>query len=196
MMTEIIIFDTEYTTWEGAQDRQWSGDNEYREVVQIGAIKVDWPSGDVIAECNLFVKPKINPTLSNYFQKLTHITQQHVDMNGMDFQDALKAFITFCGSNNVYSYGRDDFVLAENIALSRCDYRSLYSWDAPEFFNIARMINKVDPSVRERKVVSGLLWRHYGLEKPKGSGEHDALFDCYSILAALKHLSDKKEISL
>ena len=35
----IVLLDTEYTTWEGAQDRNWSGLNEHREIVQIGAIK-------------------------------------------------------------------------------------------------------------------------------------------------------------
>ena len=30
---EIIVFDTEYTTWEGAMARQWTGPNEYRELV-------------------------------------------------------------------------------------------------------------------------------------------------------------------
>ena len=37
---KFIIFDTEYTAWEGSQERNWSGDNEYMELVQIGALKV------------------------------------------------------------------------------------------------------------------------------------------------------------
>eukprot|EP00959_Pyramimonas_sp_CCMP1952_P460150 9479398-Pyramimonas_sp.AAC.2 len=35
-----VLVDTEYTTWEGAHARHWSGPGEAREVVQIAAIKV------------------------------------------------------------------------------------------------------------------------------------------------------------
>ena len=41
LLKEIVIYDTEYTTWEGAQKRNWSGPGEYREVVNIGAIKIE-----------------------------------------------------------------------------------------------------------------------------------------------------------
>ena len=37
----IIIFDTEFTAWAGSQERDFSGPNEYRELVEIGAIKID-----------------------------------------------------------------------------------------------------------------------------------------------------------
>lgn len=37
VMKHFVIFDTEYTTWEGAADRDWTGPGEHREVVQIGA---------------------------------------------------------------------------------------------------------------------------------------------------------------
>jgi len=38
---QIIIFDTEYTAWEGAKERNWSGSGEHREIVQIAAVKID-----------------------------------------------------------------------------------------------------------------------------------------------------------
>jgi hypothetical protein len=38
---EIVIFDVEVTTWEGTWERRWSGEGEYREVVQIGAVCAD-----------------------------------------------------------------------------------------------------------------------------------------------------------
>ena len=36
----LIIYDTEYTSWQGSQERDWSGAREYQELVQIGAIHV------------------------------------------------------------------------------------------------------------------------------------------------------------
>ena len=35
-----IILDTEYTSWKGSQERNWSRKNEYKELVQIAAIKI------------------------------------------------------------------------------------------------------------------------------------------------------------
>ena len=35
-----IIFDTEFTAWEGSMQRGWSGQNEHREIVQISAIRI------------------------------------------------------------------------------------------------------------------------------------------------------------
>lgn len=43
-----IIFDTEYTSWEGSQERNWNGENEFRELVQISAIRVK-KKGNTIA---------------------------------------------------------------------------------------------------------------------------------------------------
>jgi len=70
---EFIIFDTEFTSWKGSQERNWSGKNEYMELVQIGALKVK--KGDnrleIVEIFSIFVKPKINPILSQYFINLT-----------------------------------------------------------------------------------------------------------------------------
>ena len=38
---KIVVFDLEYTAWEGSMGRCWSEDWEHREIVQIGAVLVD-----------------------------------------------------------------------------------------------------------------------------------------------------------
>jgi hypothetical protein len=38
---EAVIYDLEYTTWQGAHERKWSGENEHREIIRIGAISID-----------------------------------------------------------------------------------------------------------------------------------------------------------
>ena len=35
-----VIMDLEWTSWEGAKKRQWSGPGEEMEIVQIGALKL------------------------------------------------------------------------------------------------------------------------------------------------------------
>ena len=39
-LNAFVFYDTEYTSWEGAMQRNWSGPNEHRELVQLSAIRV------------------------------------------------------------------------------------------------------------------------------------------------------------
>lgn len=196
-MTQIVIFDTEYTTWDGAMARGWMGENEYRELVQIGALKVEWPSGNVIDSLDILVKPVRNPKLSDYFTQLTGITQDVIDRNGIAFGDALKIFVDFCGAYTpTLCYGNDFCILAENIALHHVHPLNFYGWGCPEFMNCAPAFIRADPSIGEKKVNSGKLWAHFDLPKPHEADEHNALFDCYSILAGLKHLKHRKMLGL
>jgi len=41
---EAVIYDLEYTTWAGAQERVWSGKKDHREIIRIGAISIDLDS--------------------------------------------------------------------------------------------------------------------------------------------------------
>jgi inhibitor of KinA sporulation pathway (predicted exonuclease) len=70
-----IIADLEYTSWECALESGWSAPGQFREIVQIGAVRVD--AGDGFAEMahfSMLVRPTINPELSDYFVTLTGIT--------------------------------------------------------------------------------------------------------------------------
>jgi len=69
----IIIFDLEFTTWAGAQDRDWSHPGEFREIVQIGALRVDAASLEIVGEFDRLVRPRRNPLLSEFFQELNGI---------------------------------------------------------------------------------------------------------------------------
>jgi len=195
-MAEIVIFDTEYTSWEGALERQWTGENEYREIVQIGALKVDWPNGTVLDSLDILVKPLRNPKLSQYFIDLTGITQDMVDNSGIPFPEALKFFLDFCGAETpTLSYGKDFCTLAENIAINHCHPHTFYR-GGPNFMNCGPAFRAADPTIREKKINSGKLWEHFKLPRPEGVGAHNALFDCHSILAGLKYLRDKKKLAL
>ena len=70
------IMDLEWTSWEGAHQRQWSGPGEEMEIVQIGALKIK--DDETLTETDSFdvlVTPRINPGLSDYFIQLTAITR-------------------------------------------------------------------------------------------------------------------------
>ena len=61
-----IVFDTEFTSWEGSMENNWSREGEHRELVQIGALKIS--DGKIIDKLDILVKPQINPILSDYFE--------------------------------------------------------------------------------------------------------------------------------
>lgn len=175
-----IVADTEFTAWQGSQERGWSGPGEHREIVQIAAIKVSpmkvRPGLEEADAFDVFAKPVINPQLSDYFINLTHITQEQVDTHGLSLRDALARFNEFRDGLPVWSYGRDDEVIAEN-----CELIGIPSLLDP-FNDVREVVRRlgIDPG----KYTSGTLHKAVGVEM-RGH-VHNALHDCRSILAFLR----------
>ena len=113
----ITVFDLEFTAWEGSMARRWLAPGEFKEVVQIGAVRLDAESFAVLAECDLLVRPRINARLSPYLEKLTGIQSEAVARYGIDFADAYGRFLDFVGQSPIAAFGRDDKVLNDNLRL-------------------------------------------------------------------------------
>lgn len=92
-----VIFDLEYTAWDGSLARGWSGENEDPEIIQIGAIKLCIRGRDLVPEqeFSVLVKPTIRPQLSDYIKELTGIDQENLNQNGITFSEALGNFFDF-----------------------------------------------------------------------------------------------------
>lgn len=179
-----VLYDLEWTSWEGAAKRHWSGPNEYREVVQIGAIRVDGSMLEELEVLTQFVRPRINPLLSDYFVALTGITQEDVDSRGVPFQAALVRFAEFCDGCPAYSWGWDYAVLFENAALNGM---WAYPMAPVQFADIRRLFHGY--RVPAQDYMSSTIPRHFGIEPPAHA--HDALNDARSILVALRALRDR-----
>lgn len=122
----ITVFDLEYTTWECAMARHWLEPGQYKEVVQIGAVKLDGGTLQVLDEFDLLVKPRINPLLSPYFENLTGISNAEVAAKGVDFADGYARFAAFAGDGPIMAFGHDEWILEENLRLyGITDYRAL-----------------------------------------------------------------------
>jgi inhibitor of KinA sporulation pathway (predicted exonuclease) len=113
----LTVFDLEYTAWECSMARRWLMPGEYREVVQIGAVKLDANSFARLDEFKLLVRPRINHRLSAYFRTLTGISQEAVARDGVDFADAYRLFLDFAGEGPIAAFGRDDRALTGNLRL-------------------------------------------------------------------------------
>ena len=132
-----IIFDTEFTAWEGSQEREWKGLNEYKELVQISAIRVKKKKNKIAItkKLNLYILPRINPMLSDYFINLTGITQETLFKKAKPFKMAMKLFYMFCKNKNgekynLYSMGNDYDVIKENLKLNSINRKSrFFRWE-------------------------------------------------------------------
>src|SRR4051812_30259295 len=111
----LTVFDLEYTAWECSMARQWLTPGEFKEVVQIGAVRLDGKTLAVLGEFDLLVKPRINPHLSPYFEKLTGISSAEVAVRGTDFAEAYARFADFAGEGPICAFGHDEWILEENM---------------------------------------------------------------------------------
>lgn len=67
------------------------------EIIEIGAVKVT-KDLKVIGEFQSFIKPKLNPILTEFCKDLTKIKQSDVDTSKV-FTEVLPEFIKFCGDD-------------------------------------------------------------------------------------------------
>lgn len=112
-----VILDTEYTAWEGSKARNWRGPGEFRELVEIAAIRVEAGTLVELEHFRRLVRPRINRTLSAYFSRLTGISQQDVDSSGADAAEAIMEFSAWSGSDRIFCFGADGDVIRENLTL-------------------------------------------------------------------------------
>jgi len=188
---KFIIFDTEYTAWEGSQERNWSDDDEYMELVQIGALKVIKTDTTIkiVKKINIYIKPKKNPDLSEYFINLTGITQNTIDKKAITFNEAMKKFYSFCRTKNdvklpMFSYGNDYDIIKHNLKLNSVNKKSrFYKWEK-KFYDIRPIF---DQYVDTSKYTSGTIYKAFEVDT-KNPNVHNALWDCRSIFISLKSI--------
>lgn len=123
-MNEIVIYDLEYTTWQGALERNWSKENEFREITWIAAITVGIDTLQEIDAFDCIIKPTINPKLSEYFTDLTGLTQQRADKEGKPFLEGIRAFRRFVNSRPTVCHGWDAIALFENFKLKNLKFQA------------------------------------------------------------------------
>ena len=186
-----VIFDTEFTSWLGSQQRNWSLPHEEKEVVQIAALKIKKlkTTIKVIKQFNIYIKPTLNPELSSYFINLTNIDQATIDNSGVNFKEALKLFYQFSKDEHgkkikLYSYGNDYDIIKENLKLNKYPKKSkFYTWEK-NFVDIKKFFR---PYVDVNKYSSGTLYKAFKL-RPQKVEVHNSLWDSMSLFISLKHV--------
>ena len=183
----VVVYDTEYTTWEGFRESGWDMPGKHMEIVQIGAVRVapddGWREQDTYST---LVVPKLNPELSDYFIELTGIDQQAIDKWGRPFPDALTEFVEFveAGESVLASHGPDHEVIALNCLFSNIGLPQIFHGAT----NLRPWISDC-LGVVEGYYTSSELPDVVGIDH-EGSA-HDALADSRAIAAIVRHLDTR-----
>ena len=175
-----VIFDLEFTAWEGSVAHRWSRPGEFTELVQIGALKIDARSFAVEDELDVLVRPRLNPVLSDYLVKLTGIANEDLAARGVDFADAYDRFLRFADGAVIAAFGRDDLIFDFNLAL----YGMRGAPPLPRYVNIVPWLieNGIDPKGKNACDVGPLAGVAFEGQK------HNALADSHSVLSGIKAL--------
>jgi len=179
----IAIYDTEWTSWPGFMESGWKQPGRHCEIIQIGAVKLDAANNFAeIGTFEVFVKPRINPTLSEYITDLTGITQEEIDVQGRSFADALADFLAFLDDDlqSVFSFGQDSAIIRKNCVLNDIPY--------PDFFAKDQNLNEILTALNfiDDQSMSSELPNQLGLESSELS--HNALGDARALATAIRHL--------
>lgn len=176
----LTIFDLEFTAWDGSLARQWLGPGEFKEVVQIGAVRLDLQRLEIEGSFDCLVRPRVNAVLSDYFENLTGISNGRLAADSVDFQTAYCRFLDFAGGGVTAAFGHDEWVLEDNIRL----YGLKDLPPMPEFLELRSWFaaRGLDPQ--------GLHSCDVGpkLGVPFEGQTHDALCDARSIAEGMKVL--------
>ena len=179
----LVLIDTEYTADENSQRTSWRG--QHREIIQVGLLALD-EKLTVLDSLRAYVRPKLNPVLSEYIKKLTGIRQ--TDVNGApELPEAWKKMAGYCQNRNLYSFGDDKRVFEENF--------TIHGMSVPT--DVVRM-HIIRSFLKERcaafgirdfeRYTSGTLCQAFG---KKGKPAHDALNDMNNLRLVLLELRSR-----
>jgi len=190
---QVVVFDLEYTAWENSLINAWKDDGQDPEIIQIGAVEISliddrWT---MTREFNQYIKPKSNPTLSEYIIELTGIRQKFLDENGIAFPQALALFQEFCREANfLCCNGTDAEVIQLNTEIN-CTENPFHNTQIvnvrrflAEFFHLEEDCNEL----HSHNLPSLLNLLADDCEIQKRVGSHDALEDAHSIARALAYI--------
>lgn len=190
-MKKAIIFDCEFLCLEGSQRRFWCAAHDPDPVIaQIGAVKLGLEGGFPLLET---YKVLISPVdrhsrryaIDPFFTRLTGITEEIIEAEGVPLQDALSSFDSFSEGAQCWSWGKDELNM---MAISTYVAGIQPPMPARRFDNAVRLLLAAGMPVEDlAKTPSNSLADYYGVEHPPLQG-HDALDDALSVSYALQHL--------
>lgn len=181
---EIIVWDSEFTAWDGSYDNGWTAPGQFKELIQIGAVRVRTSDFAELDRFEVYIKPTINPILSAYFIELTGITQEKINRNGLLSKKALPMFFNWVKRSSLYSWGITDYwALAETCKINNI----ILPLNKDKFYDVRMIFWK--KGVMAEDYQSSTIVKAFS-QKPKRAA-HSAINDARTIVDGLTFLSDK-----
>ncbi len=190
-MKAAIVFDCEFLCVQGSQGRFWCAAHDPDPVIaQIGAVKLglegDFPLLDTF---RTYVQPLDRSgnryAIDPFFTRLTGITEENIQTEGVALQEALAGVDRFSGGARFWSWGKDEL----NMVAISCYVAGIQPpIPAHRFDNAVKLVIAAGMPVDDiGKTPSNRLADYYGVEHPPLQG-HDALDDALSVAYALQYL--------
>lgn len=184
----LIIFDCEWTAWEGSLARNWSGPSERREIYDIGAIRVDGTTLEELGAFHRYVRLHLTERLPAYSERLTGITQGDLDRDGIPFSRMLRELVGFVEDSPMYCWGADQagFPVDGAVIMENCRLKDIEVPFAEGRFVDVQCLFSVR-GIAAKQYHSSTITRAFGVDSPFDS--HQGLCDARTILHALRLLS-------
>ncbi|NTG38719.1 exonuclease domain-containing protein [Agrobacterium rhizogenes] len=198
-MKTAIIFDCEFLCLEGSQRRFWCAAHDPDPVIaQIGAVKLglegDFP---VVDTFKAYVRPidrfGNRYALDPFFTKLTGITEENIEAEGVALQEALAQVDSFSNGARFWSWGKDEL----NMVAISCYVAGIQTpIPAHRFDNAVKLLLAAGMPVEDlARTPSNKLADYYLVQHPPLQG-HDALDDALSVSYTLQHLIKTRKLRL
>lgn len=142
----LCITDFEATCW------NYRPRNPTQEIIEIGCVRIDPETLDEIDSICVLIKPKYNPKLSKFCTRLTNITQEMIDSQGVKFGEGLSKWAATIKPDDVFcSWGDFD----RKILMNNCKlFRNPYPFRT-------RHIN-IKPFIGRVMINAGKMWEKTG----------------------------------
>ena len=123
--------------------------------------------------------------LDPFFTTLTGITEENIEVEGVDLQDALAGVDSFSDGARFWSWGKDEL----NMVAISCYVAGIQPpIPAHRFDNAVKLLLAAGMPIEDlAKTPSNRLADYYGVDHPPLQG-HDALDDALSVSYTVQHL--------
>ena len=196
-MTACILYDCEFLTALGAPMRFWNGPHDPDPVIaQIGAVRLDPETGEILDTLRLYVIPQGRTgerlALDPLFIRLTGITEETLDAEGLPLAEALARLDAFAEGGLLWSWGKDEL----NMIAVSCWIAGVTPPMLPaRFRNACDLLLAAGMPLEDlHKTRSNTLAAYFGVEHPPLRG-HDGLDDALCVAYTLQHLLREGRLS-
>ena len=98
-MKNYIIFDLEWN--QSPRGREDSVADFPFEIIEIGAVKLD-ENFQMVDEFHRLIRPQVYGQMHHMISEVTHMNMEELKARGMDFPEAARQFLCWCGEEPVY----------------------------------------------------------------------------------------------